>query len=107
MPKEQDRRRIEKAADREESPCIVADLRVAEELLVGERRRDDRERRAVLWRDIVDVVRRNDAAAPWHIARDDGGIARNVSAEMPGDQARIGVIGATGADRDDDRDGLA
>jgi hypothetical protein len=107
VPEEQDRGRIEEAADSEVSPRIVTDLRVAEELLVGERRGDDRERGAVLRRDVVEIVRRNDAAAARHVARNDGGIAGNVSAEMARNQARIGVVGAARADRDDDRDGLA
>ena len=49
----------------------------------------------------------DEAAAARHVARDDRGIARNVSAEIAREQARIGIVGAARPDRDDDRDRLA
>jgi len=40
-------------------------------------------------------------------ARHDRRLAGELPAEMPGDEARIGVVGAARPDRDDDRDRLA
>jgi hypothetical protein len=107
VPEEDNRGGVEQAADRQELAGIVFDLRILEQLLHGEGRGDHDQRGAVLRRQIVGVVRRDGAAGARHVARNDGGIARQIFAEIAGDQPRIGVVGAARPDRDDERDGLA
>ena len=81
--------------------------------LVVEQRPDDgarhqrSERRAVLGRHIADEDRRAAAAGARHVLDHDGGIARNMPAQIAGDRAGIDVIAAAHVRPDLEIDGLA
>jgi hypothetical protein len=83
MPEEQDRGCIRQASDREKLLCVVFDLQIVEQLVSRERRDDDRERRPILWSDVIEIVGCDHTAATRHVARDDCRIAGKVPAEMP------------------------
>ena len=59
---------------------------------------------AVLRRDIVEIIGRADAAGAGHVLRHDVRLARQEPADMPGDQAAVGVVAAAWRGRDDEGD---
>ena len=63
--------------------------------------------RAVLRADIVDPVGEPQAAGTFHVLRDDGRVARDVLAEVAGNDARIEIVGAADAVADIEIDVLA
>jgi hypothetical protein len=62
---------------------------------------------AVFRRNIVEIVGRANAAGTRHVLRHDTWLAGEEPADMPGDQAAVGVVAAAWCGRDDDRQGLA
>ena len=68
---------------------------------------DGGDRRAVLRADIVDPVGEAQAAGTFHVLGDDGRVARDVLAEVAGDDAGVEIIGAADAVADIEIDVLA
>ena len=57
--------------------------------------------------DRIEIVGRLEAAGAGHVLRHDGGMARNVLAEMARHQPSIGIVAAADAVADEERDSLA
>ena len=65
------------------------------------------DRRAVLGRDVVEEVRRPQSFGAGHVLHDDRGRAGNMTAHVPGEQARVLVVAAAHRSRGDQIDALA
>ena len=95
------------AAEIMELAGIMFHRRQAEKRFKNDARLESADDRAILGRDIVNVVGGDIAARARHVGNDDVGIARHMLAHMAGDQPRIGVIAATGRGSDNDLNGFA
>ena len=67
----------------------------------------DPERRAVLGRDLVEIVRGLEAAGARHVLRDQRRLSGNVLAQMARHHAAVEIVAAARGVADGDRDGLA
>ena len=83
------------------------------ELLGLRQRRGDqpgaecRDHRSVLGRIGVEVTHRHQGARARHVLNDDRGLAGDISADVSGNEPRIGIVAAAGRKTDDDGDRLA
>ena len=74
----------------------------AKALVEGDRRRADREHGAVLGRDAVDIVEREEAAGPRHVLRHDGRFTGQVVFHETRDDAAILVVAPARPEADDE-----
>ena len=68
---------------------------------------DDGEHRAVLGGDAIEPVGKAQAAGAFHVLHHNGGVARDVTADMPGEHAGIEIVAAADAVADVKLDVLA
>ena len=87
--------------------CASNALALADQRLHRHAAAEHADGRAVLGRDVVEVVRGLERARARHVLHHDGRIAGDVLADMAGENAGIGVVAAAGAVADDQVDGLA
>jgi hypothetical protein len=94
-------------ADIAESGRVILHGGIGQRLLERGGFDDDPERRSVLRRDLVEIIRGLEAPCSRHVLRNDRRLTRNVPAEMARDHAAVEIVAAAGGVADGDGERLA